>query len=229
MDLSYDTLCYHRYQLRGDAEKLEAVRQHILFKRFREMMERERWQNMNIAPDIKVSSRTNLFLLNMIHGFCDMIPDAEHPISGNGEVDIFVYERLELGIRRACYLSELGDADGAFAVLEDVVSLLEKVMKITDEVVYKSSSPFIDGITLTLSESWLDFYQNGIESRHISLFYKSVINNITTGFVWRVSPEWYYDCLTAERGWEWFDPIRNDPRYQGYTERVKALVVTRNA
>lgn len=229
MDLSYDTLCYHRYQSRNNAENLEAVRQHILFKRFRELMDRQRWQNMNSVPNIKVYARTNQCQLHMLHAFCDMTPNLEHPVSGNGEVDIFVYERLDLGIRRACYLSELGDIEGAFAVLEDEVSLLEKVMKITDEVVYKSNSPFIDNITIIFSERWDDFDQDGIENRHVSLDYVSGINNITSHNMWAISPEWYHYCLTTPHGWEWFDPIRNDPRYQGYTDRIKALIQERPA
>ncbi len=27
--------------------------------------------------------------------------------------------------------------------------------------------------------------------------------------------------------WTWFDPIRTDPRYQSYAERVKACIITR--
>ena len=33
-----------------------------------------------------------------------------------------------------------------------------------------------------------------------------------------------YNALTAEHGWEWFDPIRHDARYAAYTERLRALL-----
>lgn len=43
-----------------------------------------------------------------------------------------------------------------------------------------------------------------------------------------VSPTELIRYLAEPSGWEWFDPIRNDPRYSEYINRLNSLVITRS-
>ena len=56
---------------------------------------------------------------------------------------------------------------------------------------------------------------------------RSIFINSSGGYCFDIYPSVYLYMLTAERGWEWFDPIREDPRYLKCTERVRALVKTK--
>lgn len=40
-------------------------------------------------------------------------------------------------------------------------------------------------------------------------------------------PSLYWSVLAVRKGWEWFDPIREEARYRRYADRLKALAVTR--
>ncbi len=83
--------------------------------------------------------------ITLLHQLSQCIPDPEHPISGDGRVDLWVHERLYIGIRKAERLTESGDVEGALVMLNDVVSLLEKTMKIT-RTTLKPSSPWLEEV-----------------------------------------------------------------------------------
>ena len=70
----------------------------------------------------------------MLHEFCGMTPDPMHPVSGDGEPDIFVGTRLEIGLFYGAQLAAQGEPDAALTVFEDCWSLIEKVMEIPDDL-----------------------------------------------------------------------------------------------
>ncbi len=131
-DLTKNALLNERYLFLGEWEKRESLRQLFLHRHVDEMIgNRSLWVNggREETPDRLLA--VNQLQLNLLHSLYVQTPDAAHPISANGEVDFWVHERLWLGLRRACCLAPLGDVEGAFLILEDIVSLLEKAMKIT--------------------------------------------------------------------------------------------------
>lgn len=155
--------------------------------------------------------RTKLEFLN---AFCYQKPRPQHFVSGNGRPDIFFAIRIWLGVCYACYLSVLFDHDRAFEILEDSISLLEKVMALPEGTELTSTSPALDGMTAKV-KSFSCYYRN--ECYHARGVDVSKGHDV-------IAPIYVLHALTDYNGWQWFNPIRNDPRYQKYIKRVEALV-----
>ena len=214
-DLTKDTLLYERYRRREEWGRADGLRQKkLLLMIQRQFFGSGLWRRDDRTYNVQESLRVNTMLLNFIHNLCGVTPDPAHPITGDGSVDLFLDERLDLGIRRSCYLASTGDPEGAFVALEDTVSMLETAMSLPDGTMLTCKSHCLEDERFELRhEIWeenrpfLKLYRNRYgEADHV----------VTVGFGFPIH------ALTATQGWEWFDPIRNDPRYAGYVERVKA-------
>ena len=156
-------------------------------------------------------------LLNFIHNLCGVTPTPDHPITGDGSVDLFLEERLDLGIRRTGYLASTGDPEGAFVVLEDTVSMLEKAMSLPDGTMLTCKSFSLEAEAFELKHDIWE--ESGVRKPSLRLYrdcYGKADRDVIVGL------GFLEFVFTSPHGWEWFDPIRNDPRYAGYVERVKA-------
>ena len=156
-------------------------------------------------------------MLNFIHNLCGVTPDPAHPITGDGSVDIFVGDRVEIGIRRACYLASTGDPEGAFAVLEDTVSLLEKAMSLPEGTMLSCKSICLEDERFEVRHAIWHEKDNRRPYLHV------IRGKGTDDLVYTLGFRFPLYALTAPQGWEWFDPIRNDPRFAAYVERVEAV------
>ena len=218
-DLTKDTLLYARYRGREEWDKADALRQKQLFS----MIQNQFFNNglfriENRPNDVFECLQINTMLMNFIHNLCGVTPDPAHPITGDGSIDLFLSERLNLGIRRACYLASTGDSEGAFGVLEDTVSMLEKAMSLPNGTMLTCTSISLEGESFVI---WHESREEEGACRPILRLYRNRLEEVdyvaTIGFGFPIF------ALTAPHGWEWFDPIRNDPRYEAYVERVKAV------
>ena len=112
----------------------------------------------------------------------------------------------------------MGDPEGAFVVLEDTVSMIENAMSLPDGTMLTCKSHCLEHECFELRR---DIWKAKGECRPLLKLYRNGFGEadrvviIGAGFLEYV--------FTATHGWEWFDPIRNDPRYAGYVERVKAV------
>ena len=213
--LRADNLLYERYRMQKCYDKEEELRKKLLFESLENgLFSSELFRIGEGVLSLQENLHLNTTRLAFLHNLCSMTPDPAHPITGDGSVDIFVPDRVDLGIRRACYLAATGDTEGAFVVLEDTVTLLETVMNMET------------GTELACSSRWLQDFRLKVEQ-----------NRDEAGKVLylRLETDPYHYCfgaicptdgiypLTADHGWEWFDPIRNDPRFASYVDRVKAV------
>ena len=221
-NLTKDMLLYNRYRDRDEWDKSDPLRQRRLFSIIHDQFGNSGlWRRGDRPNHVHESLQINTVMLNFLHNLCGVTPDPAHPISGDGSVDIFVGDRMELGIRRACYLASTGDPEGAFVVLEDTVSMLEKAMSLPDRTVLSCKSICLEDERFELRRAIYHMEREPVYDRRPYLrFFRA---NGTDEYVYTLGFAFAEKALTAPSGWEWFDPIRNDPRYGAYVERVKAV------
>ena len=212
-DLNKNALLYERYLHRNCRDKYDFLRQKLLFTALDErVFDRRMWRIGDGHADIYECLHRNNMLLTFLHNLCHMTPDSLHPVTGDGSVDMFANKRLDLGIRLACFLSGTGDCEGAFIVLEDTVSLLEKLMALENGMKIGCTSPWLRDLRLKVK-----FIDN--EGSQAVFLNDDTDDGDCYGYIDR---KWVLYPFTADHGWEWFDPIRDDPRFKTYVERVKA-------
>ena len=222
IDLLYDNLLRRRYQVRGEKDKFEAMKQYRNAELI-DMLVNADFRDSRKPADPEESLKMNGFSLGLLQSFCGETPTSEHPIAPKGEIDFFATTRTDLGFGRACCLGALGDKEGALAALEDTVGYLEKAMKITKPVKIGFGSPWIKDISAEAYEDWSQPDNNPTQPKERSVYMHYDHGEVTTCSC--IYPSWYLNRLTASNGFEGFDSIRNEPRYKDCVERVKALVV----
>ena len=233
-DLSRDVLLQKRYEARREYEKLEQIRQSNLCSRLDQLLDShwQSWQDIGKPADVHHLLYVNDLLLDLLHHVCNCDPSPAYPISGDGEVDFWVEPRLWLGLRRACYMSHLGAFDQAYLILEDTVSLLEKLMSQSSGTTLRCNSPSLDQMEWVSEECWLtcdnetliQWTQQGDASEEMQELARYIHRDDTC---YMLIPSWFHRALSEREGWEWFDPIRQSPRYRSYVDRLAALIVTR--
>ena len=219
-DIGRDALLMRRYMERNEPEKAAPLQNRKLFEIIDNAVNSRVLYTDLRSKTLEHSFAENTARLGILHAFAEATPTPEHPITCGKGVDCWAESRMEIGVRRACYLASMGRTEEAFVTLEDAVSLLEKAMKITGRVELETSR-FTPTLKWTAEESW---YNPNAQPGPLE---RGIFINSSGGYCFNVYPSIYLGMLTAEHGWEWFDPIRNDPRYQSCVERVKALVKTR--
>ena len=233
-DLSRDVLLQNRYQTRMEYDKLEQVRQSNLYTGLDRLFDSslQGWQDIGKPADIHRLLYVNDVMLDLLHHVCNCDPSPAFPISGNGEVDFWVEQRLWMGMRRACYMVALNRIEEAYLILEDTVCLLEKAMTQANKTELRCGSPSLDQMVWISEECWLacdegdliQWTQSGDSSEDIQEKARYIHRE---GNCYMIFPSWFYRALTERQGWEWFDPIRETSRFQAYAARVSRLIVQR--
>ena len=233
-DLSRDVLLQNRYQTRMEYDKLEQVRQSNLYTSLDRLFDSslQGWQDFGKPADVHRLLYVNDVMLDLLHHVCNCDPSPAFPISGNGEVDFWVEQRLWMGMRRACYMAALERNEEAYLILEDTVSLLEKVMSQANKTELHCDSPSLDQMVWISEECWLacdegeliQWTQSGDSSEEIQEKARYIHRE---GNCYIIFPSWFYRALTEPQGWEWFDPIRSSQRFRIYQERVRNLITQR--
>ncbi|MBO4931843.1 MAG: hypothetical protein J6I42_06630, partial [Clostridia bacterium] len=105
----------------------------------------------------------------------------------------------------------MGECEKGYEFLERSLALSERWSAIPDKEPMCLGNPLVFGETKLMKNDW-----------HIAL---------PNGTFW---PNFYgirsnvfdlADIMTREHGWEWFDSIRNEPRYQQILARAKELTI----
>lgn len=209
----------------GDWDKYEPIRQLELKRCIEEVISNDSlWINFGRPRDLDNNLMLVQLQIDFLHRLCGKIPDKAHPVSANGELDFWVYERVMLGLKLSCRLTAAGRIEDAYTALEDTVSLLEKGMTITEQIELRCSSPFLQDISYTAAEDWFDTDLNEFEDQKQERGI-CMTDNIYNSFLF---PSKILKFMNDERGWEWFNLIREDERFKAYLSRVEKLIVYRD-
>ncbi len=231
-DMSKKTLLYTRYRALGQTKKADIYRQDILYNHIDQLVGNSKlWLQKEEPYDPMQAKASTEMCIRLLHDFCMCIPDENHPISGNGEMDLWVEPRLWMGMHAAGFAAYSGEHEKAFLILEDTISLLEKTMAIR-KADLSANSPWLADIVWTAEEDYSHFGGSFLletdEERCMYIHSRE-------GACYVIYPSLYYNLLTASADERWytrfcycFDSIRHDPRYIGYVERAKALIHMRD-
>ncbi|MBQ4605353.1 MAG: helix-turn-helix domain-containing protein [Clostridia bacterium] len=254
-NLTRNALRLHRYQMRGGHRKeLVELEQRNLYNMIMDIcLAKNTWQipcGASPAYSAEYVRYQTTFCLDLLHRFNCITPDKAHPVSGNGEADIFVAARLYLGIALAAVQAYENDRDGMYTALEDTVVLLEKITGMGEILTQEQismrfanrkdkthegllqelpnitcSAPAMDGYTGGVGQQWALWRINGKlpEYHHSTMIYLPY--NITP--VYNHRP---YEQLSGKftAGYTtWFKPFREEERYKTLLQRTHACIRTR--
>ena len=210
-DCSARALLFNRYFRRGDAEKFEPERRYQLYQAFNTLLCPRyllKWGESNEHKQaVDKFMETMLSLIR-----CDAEDDRP---------DMWIDDRIELGLKSALRSISLGNQDEAISQIETVVKLLEDTMMITDEVLLPTSCRFIDGMEWHAKEDWQLPYNDPDALEERMIFIHTCMNDMTTCYC--IFPSNVLFDLNGKS----FEPIRNNPEFKKLCERVKALIITR--
>jgi len=210
-DCSARALLFDRYFRRGDAEKFEPERRYQLYQAFNTLLCPRyllKWGEGNERK--QAADQFMETVLSFIR--CDAEDDRP---------DMWIADRIELGLKSAARSISAGDQDEALSKTEAVVKLLENTMMITDEVVLPTSCRFLAGMEWRAKEDWMSSDNNPDSPEERMIYMHTQMSGMVSCHC--LFPSNYYDIL----GGNDFEPLRDHPEYAKLCERVKALIITK--
>ncbi len=214
--LTVDNLKSTRYALLKDYERYEPLKQR---ERFFALTQKifVSWHDTRRTADPTAVLQLNDMQLSFLYAINEQMPDTAHPLSANGNLDCFLETRLWLGVNRISALAKLNRFDEAVVVLEDAVGLLERLMTTELPLTLRSTSPYFSEITFQVEEDYDAPYPDTDKERFLWLICD---NNRTAVF-----PTAWYNTFMNHEGW--YVELCKDARYIAITDRIKALIVTK--
>ena len=213
-DMARSQLLFNRYKMREELDKIEPVRQYILWQELSDIISSANDWQVYLCKD------PNHFIwfcetqLNYLNAVNNLSPDQKHIISGGVGPDLWCEERIQFGIRYTASFAKLGKMDEAYDAFEDTIRVIEQIMSITnDEFQIGCSSPALEGFALESKINWLE--EEGKEYKAISMEHNEWWN-------WIIP----LDYQKAFRH-TWFDSMKADKRFDPLFERLDKCVISR--
>ncbi len=210
-DCSERALMLKRYRSRGDVEKFELERNYQLYGAF----------NILLCPGYLVNWKAGKEKWAAANDFMEHLLAVIRTDAEDDRPDMWVQDRLELGLKSAKHLTNLGKFDAAVQKIEKTVILLEQTMKITDEVVLPTSCSFLEGMKWTAKEDWHSHNNSPDAPEERMIYISTKMNNMSTCYC--VYPSDSLETLKDKS----FDPLREREDFSALCERVESLIVTR--
>ena len=208
-DCSARALLFRRYLYRRDRERFEPERRFQLYHAFETLLcPRYLLQWGGDCEQKQDADRFMETVLSLIRR------DAE-----DDRPDMWVADRMELGLKSAMRSIARDKEDEALAQIEAVVKLLENTMKITDEILLPTSCRYLDGMEWRAKEDWMERDNNPDSPVERFIYIYTEMNRMSSCYC--IFPSQIYDDLNGKS----FDPLRDHPSFVKLCERVKALIV----
>ncbi len=230
---SREILLEERYLSQKEYDRYDILREQDFLWFFNNLTARLRWDPEPVRH-VATSLWSSRMLLDMVNLLVGISPEdaAKHPVSGDGVPDLWYYTRLHTGFRLSCQLAFSGQEEEAFIALEDATALYEAFWTLPEGSELSYRCPTLYRITGVLHK---ELHQDGQARdivgehpdtppppfRQLSPRYMSYEDNRAPAELFFFFRE--YLPLTVPTGWEWFDPIRNHPRFLACLERMKAF------
>lgn len=220
MHLSRELRMEERYMYRKEWDSYELAKQEnlrkalftIVFPRMVPDYPRE----VNIGSSLW-ASKTRLEMIDLLTGTSGM-----NPVSGDGVPDLWFHTRFDAGVRYSCHLASSGKPEEALAALEDLTELYEKFWSLPDQTLLTFRCPALGRIEGSIHHCMLRGPAAGPDYKDTTHNARVIVYNTDERDpMWS---HWMYRPLMIRDGWEWFDPIRNDPRYAKCVKRMEAFI-----
>lgn len=217
-----DYLLKERYLFRDEFDRFETTRQRYLHKQIAYLIDGDisLWRDSCKPMNAEYTLFENNSKLALLHSLCQETPTDDHPITCGNEPDIFAEQRIFIGMRQACAYSYIGETEKAYAVLEDIISLMEQIMAMSDGAELRSTSPALDVLRVTVKKE----EDYGSLGRGKSLFY--TLDDGESEMFEQIFPQSELECLaTADYArWGWLDPIRGEERFARLVQRLEKII-----
>ena len=210
-DCSERAVLFERYLRRGDAERFEPERRYQLYQAF----------NTLLCPRYLLKLGEGNEHKQAVDKFMETMLSLIRCDAEDSRPDMWIDDRIELGIKSAVRSISVGNQDEALWQIEVVVKLLEDTMKITDEILLPTSCRFLDGMEWRAKEDWQSPYNDPDALEERMIFIHTHMNGVTTCYC--VYPS---NILRDLQGKD-FDTLKVNPKFEELCERVKALIVTK--
>ena len=226
-DISRNALLRERYEMRGekDAYCMLAHRSNIdaIKKLFGTNFEPADLSPQKDPAALLPSLYAKLDFLNAIIGV-DEETRRSRPVFGDGVPDMWFDDRMICGLRISSRLAAMGRADDALDVLEELTELYESFygnVNIGDVLSYRIDKT--GNSDTVIYNIWSDDGGWRVVSSYSSDENIAILKAMhTTEIIGYFGSARYYYCLVRHEGsWEWFDSIREHPRYLACMERMK--------
>ena len=219
---SKDYLLKERYLFRDEFDRFESARQRYLHKQIAYLIDGDisLWRDSSKPMDAEYTMYENDIKMSLIHGICqDLLINNKFSISNKNGLDVFVEQRIYIGMRQACAYVALGKKDEAYSVLEEVVSLTEQMSKLSDDEELSCSAPALDRLKMTVIKT----PKSEKSECYISLFY--ILESGEKEWAVDIYPQTMIECLEIAQyaRWGWLDPIRKEKRYNDLIDRLKSV------
>ncbi len=217
-----EELLLDRYSLRGEEENLSRMEEICRYTTLRKLFE----DNWYLTANDRGMTEYCIAALHLLHG---VTPNPEHPVSGDGRLDLWVNIRIGLGWRLAELCLERGETDRAVTVLSDVVGLYESIMQQTEEAKKKNRL-----LELTSSSSILPTFKI-----LACIGWSRVSGGGECMDVYDVQTQYsifgdYFESREGITVWNYFSLIEEicekypgEPRLADLRERMRKLVITK--
>lgn len=214
-DMSRSTLLFNRYKMREELDKIEPVRQYVLWLELSHIISAANDWQVYLCDD------PNHFIwfcetqLNYLNAVNNLSPDKKYLVSGGTGADLWCEERIELGIRYTAAFAKLKRMNEAYDAFKDTLRVIEQIMFVTDEK-FKigCSSPALKEFTLECEINWIE--KDGKEYKEISMLHNG-------WWIWIV-PLDYQKAFKRDC----FDIMRVDKRFDSLFERLDKCVIYRS-
>mgnify|MGYP003293085602 CR=1 FL=1 len=137
-------LLFNRYRLRGEGDKFDKERKYLLYSAFNNLL-----CPTYLLPFFATAER-RLLAFEFIEDMLSLIRKN----SNSDKPDIWVSDRMEVGIRSARLLVKIGKKDEAIQKIKCCVELLEDTMKINEQTLLSTSCRFLEGMIWYAHDGW---------------------------------------------------------------------------